>query len=102
MACDANVLGNEARFLNDFRNTGNYPNVEFNFRRDRNGEFRQGVYVKQVKEAKEKGFDGIKQDEELLVSYGKSYWKSRVDGGDLTEFVWRLPNQPMPPGGKPN
>eukprot|EP00986_Skeletonema_menzelii_P020137 scaffold30338_cov148-Skeletonema_menzelii.AAC.3 len=102
LACDANVWGNEARFLNDFRNTGQYPNVEFNFRRDKNGEFRQGVYVKEVKEAKEKGFDGIKQDEELLVSYGKSYWRSRVDGGDLTEFVWRLPNQPMPPGGKPN
>ncbi len=102
LACDADVLGNEARFLNDFRNTGRYPNVEFNFRRDKHGEFRQGVYVKQVKEAKEKGFDGIKKDEELLVSYGKSYWRSRVDGGDLTEFVWRMPNQPMPPGGKPN
>ena len=102
LACDADALGNEARFLNDFRNTGRYPNVEFNFRRDKHGEFRQGVYVKEVKEAKEKGFDGIKKDEELLVSYGKSYWRSRVDGGDLTEFVWRLPNQPMPPGGKPN
>jgi len=43
LACDANVLGNEARFLNDFRNTGRFPNVEFNFRRDKNGEFRQGV-----------------------------------------------------------
>ena len=102
LACDANTLGNEARFLNDFRNTGRHANVEFNFRRDKNGEFRQGVYVKQVKESREEGFDGIKQDEELLVSYGKSYWRSRVDGGDLTEFVWRLPNHPMPPGGKPN
>ena len=100
LACDANVLGNEARFLNDFRNTGSHPNVEFNFRRDKNGEFRQGVYVKQAKEAKEQGFNGINQDEELLVSYGKSYWRSRVK--DLTEFVWRLPNQPMPPEGKPN
>jgi hypothetical protein len=55
--------------------------------------------VKQVKESKEEGFDGIKQDEELLVSYGKSYWRSRCDGGDLGEFVTRLPGQP--PGGKP-
>lgn len=43
LSCDANTLGNEARFLNDFRNTGRFPNVEFNFRRDKNGEFRQGV-----------------------------------------------------------
>ena len=100
LACDANTVGNEARFLNDFRNTGKHPNVEFNFRRDANGEFRQGVYVKLAKDSKDQGFDGIKQDEELLVSYGKSYWRSRVDGGDLTAFVWRLPGQPMPKEGK--
>ena len=28
-----------------------------------------------------------------------SYWRSRV--GNLTDFVWRLPGQPMPEGGKP-
>jgi hypothetical protein len=93
LACDANAFGNEARFLNDFRNTGKHANVEFNFRRDANGEFRQGVYVKLAKDSKEEGFDGIKQDEELLVSYGKSYWKSRVNGGDLSEFVRRLPGR---------
>ena len=89
MACDANTYGNEARFLNDFRNTGKYPNVEFNLRRDKNGELRQGVYVKSAKEAREVGFSGVKYNEELLVSYGKSYWRSRV--GNLTEFVWRYP-----------
>ena len=115
LACDANTYGNEARFLNDFRNTGCYPNVEFNTRRDSNGELRQGVFVKNKKDAKtiptadggggssdaksgnkKRGtqgeFEGIKQHEELLVSYGKSYWRSRV--GNLTDFVWRLPGQP--------
>ena len=99
LACDADTYGNEARFLNDFRNTGRHPNVEFNLRRDKNGELRQGVYVKQKKDSKDADFDGIKQHEELLVSYGKSYWRSRV--GNLTDFVWRLPGHPMPEGGKP-
>mmetsp|Transcript_17342 Transcript_17342/g.30525 ORF Transcript_17342/g.30525 Transcript_17342/m.30525 type:complete len:331 (-) Transcript_17342:1527-2519(-) len=59
LACDANSYGNEARFLNDFRNTGKHPNVEFTIRRDENGELRQGVYVKLKKDAKEEGFDGV-------------------------------------------
>ncbi|KAL7537552.1 hypothetical protein ACHAXR_010240 [Thalassiosira sp. AJA248-18] len=99
LACDANSYGNEARFLNDFRNTGKHPNVEFNTRRDKNGELRQGVYVKLEKDARQEGFDGVRQHEELLVSYGKSYWRSRV--GNLTDFVWRLPGQPLPDEGKP-
>ncbi|KAL3784059.1 hypothetical protein HJC23_013274 [Cyclotella cryptica] len=93
LACDANSYGNEARFLNDFRNTGKHPNVEFTFRRDKQGELRQGVYVKLKKNSKDQGFDGVKQHEELLVSYGKSYWRSRH--GNLTDFVWRLPGQEM-------
>ncbi|KAL7517978.1 hypothetical protein ACHAWX_002841 [Stephanocyclus meneghinianus] len=93
LACDANSYGNEARFLNDYRNTGRHPNVEFNFRRDKCGELRQGVYVKLKKNSKVEGFDGIKQHDELLVSYGKSYWRSRH--GNLTDFVWRLPGHEM-------
>ena len=125
LACDANTYGNEARFLNDvslpsswalagasstsprltarpasralpqFRNTGRHPNVEFRLRRDGRGELRQGVYVRGRRE----GFDGVRRGEELLVSYGKSYWRGRV--GDLTAFVWRRPGEPMPEGGKP-
>mmetsp|Transcript_2482 Transcript_2482/g.3655 ORF Transcript_2482/g.3655 Transcript_2482/m.3655 type:complete len:379 (-) Transcript_2482:250-1386(-) len=97
LACDANTFGNEARFINDFRNTGKHANVEFNVRRDARGELRQGVYVKLKKDVRgndknNKDFNGVKQDEELLVTYGKSYWRSRV--GNLTDFVWRLPGQP--------
>ena len=68
LACDANRYGNEARFLNDYRNTGSYPNVEFNTRRDANGELRQGVFVRKAKDSRVKpGFDGVRKDEELLV-----------------------------------
>lgn len=95
LSCDAASYGNEARFLNDFRNTGRHPNVEFRLRRDGRGELRQGVYVRGRRE----GFDGVRRGEELLVSYGKSYWRGRV--GDLTAFVWRRPGEPMPEGGKP-
>ena len=102
LACDANTYGNEARMINDFRNTGRYPNVEFNLRRDKCGELRQGVYVKSTKDARQIGFDGIKKDEEILISYGKSYWRSRVGSGGMEGFVWRYPGQPMPPGGKPS
>lgn len=104
LACDANTFGNEARFLNDFRNTGKHPNVEFNLRRDKYGELRQGVFVKLQKDSKDKQiFVGIRKDEELLVTYGKNYWRSRIgDGGNLTDFIWRIPNAPMPKGGKPS
>lgn len=57
------------------------------------------MYVKSKKDARQEGFDGVKRDEELLVSYGKSYWRSRVN--NMTDFVWRFPGQPMPEGGKP-
>lgn len=85
--------------MSKFRNTGKHPNVEFNIRRDKHGELRQGVYVKLKKDAKDPQFNGVKQHEELLVSYGKSYWRSRV--GNLTDFVWRLPGQDVPSDGKP-
>jgi len=68
LACDANTYGNEARFLNDYRNTGCYPNVEFNTRRDANGELRQGVFLRKDTDSRVKpGFDGVRKDEELLV-----------------------------------
>ena len=94
LSVDASAYGNESRFLNDYRNTGRYPNVEFKLRRDARGELRQGVYVKLKKESRDPNFVGVACGEELLVSYGRSYWRSRV--GNLTEFVWRLPGMSMP------
>ena len=86
LALDADSYGNEGRYLNDFRNTGKHANVEFKLRRDALGELRQGIFVCCK--------SGVVCDEELLVSYGKSYWRSRV--GNLTDFVTRLPGQPAP------
>tara|TARA_B100000795_G_scaffold80559_1_gene57806 strand:- start:22 stop:153 length:132 start_codon:yes stop_codon:yes gene_type:complete len=34
----------------------------------------------------------IRAGSELLISYGKSYWKSRV-GPDLDTFVYRRPGE---------
>ena len=81
LALDAKSVGNEARFVNDYRNTGKHQNVEFKLRRDARGELRQGVYVCAKR--------GVAAGEELLISYGKPYWRARV--GDLSEFIYRVP-----------
>ena len=78
LALDAKTVGNEARFVNDYRNTGRRPNVEFRTRRDRHGCLRQGVYVCA------KG--GVSAGEELLINYGKPFWRARV-AGSLEAFV---------------
>ncbi|KAF1949293.1 hypothetical protein CC80DRAFT_555500 [Byssothecium circinans] len=78
---DASRMGNEARFINDYRGISNSPNAEF---RDisvdvGNGgvEKRMGVFVlsagKSGKRAK-----GIGKGEEILVSYGKGFWSERA------------------------
>lgn len=83
LAVDAQAVGSEARFVNDYRNTGAHANVEFGLRRGRSGELRMGVYVCAP--------GGVAPGEELLVSYGKPYWRARVPGGDLGSFVTRFP-----------
>ena len=60
LALDAKRMGNEGRFVNDYRNTGRHANVEFRLRRDRCGELRQGIFVA----AKE----GVRAGEELVRS----------------------------------
>lgn len=87
LALDAKTVGNEARFVNDYRNTGRRANVEFRLRRDAAGEMRQGVFIC----AKE----GVGEGEELLISYGKSYWTARV--GCMEEFITRRPGEAAPP-----
>jgi len=77
---DASTMGNEARFINDYRGVSAAPNAEF---RDihvdiGNGkvEKRVGVFVlsagKSGKRAK-----GIGRGQEILVSYGKGFWTER-------------------------
>ncbi|KIO34292.1 hypothetical protein M407DRAFT_54133, partial [Tulasnella calospora MUT 4182] len=65
---DAMRMGNEARFINDYRGTGvAKPNVDFR-EREVDGELRMSVWS---------CARGLRKGEEILVSYGKSWWKAR-------------------------
>ncbi|KAI8097510.1 uncharacterized protein BX664DRAFT_293084 [Halteromyces radiatus] len=76
LSIDAEKYGNEARFFNDFRGIAPGPNVCFlNYLDERTQRIRVGVFVL--------GNKKIKKGEELLVSYGKSFWSNR--GMDLSE-----------------
>jgi hypothetical protein len=77
---DASKMGNEARFMNDYRGISTGPNAEF---RDvlvdvgfGIAEKRMGVFVlsagKSGKRAK-----GIASGEEILINYGKGFWAER-------------------------
>jgi hypothetical protein len=81
---DATSMGNEARFINDYRGvTPNGPNAEFRevFVEMTSGQLekRMAIYVlpagKSGKRAK-----GISKGDEILVSYGKGFWTKRSEG----------------------
>lgn len=61
-------------------------NVEFHMRRDRRGELRQGVYIC----AKQ----GVQAGDELLISYGQGYWRTRLKGVSMEDFVYRRIGEP--------
>jgi hypothetical protein len=65
---DASVCGNEARFINDYRGIRSHPNAIF-AERKASGELRMSVWS---------GSAVIGKGEEILVSYGKSWWRSRA------------------------
>lgn len=76
LAIDAAAMGNEARFINDYRGIAAKPNAEFReIWSARRGERGMGVFV--FGEGKKKVFKGIKKGEELLVSYGRGFWGAR-------------------------
>ncbi|KAF9350943.1 hypothetical protein BGX26_010926 [Mortierella sp. AD094] len=68
---DASVHGNHGRFVNDFRNIRSQeqgPNVAWDLYRDAStGQVRMGCKV----------LKRIRPGEEILCTYGKTYWKSR-------------------------
>lgn len=78
---DAAEAGNEARFINDYRGISDKgPNAEF---RDvwvdmGNGryEHRMAVFVLSAGKSGKRA-SGIRKGEEILVSYGKGFWKER-------------------------
>ncbi|KAI0050721.1 SET domain protein [Auriscalpium vulgare] len=65
---DAQRMGNEARFVNDFRGIRAKPNAEFGERRTAAGALRMGVWSLSER---------IKKGEEIVVSYGKAWWQTR-------------------------
>jgi len=75
---DADIMGNEARFINDYRGIGPKPNAEFKEIWDvKKGERGMGVWV--LPEGKSGKGKGIRKGEEILVSYGRGFWGARRD-----------------------
>ena len=67
---DAQRMGNEARFINDYRGTGTpRPNAFFK-ETYVDGELCMTVWS---------GKEGLQKGEEILVSYGKGWWDARQD-----------------------
>ena len=81
---DAARMGNEARFVNDYRGVPDVlsPNAEFRdiwmSSSNRKVEKGIGVFVLNAGRSGNRS-TGIKKGEEILVSYGKGFWKSRCD-----------------------
>lgn len=69
LGVDAAQRGNEARFVNDFRGVKSKPNALFRLGRDKRGWLEMSVWS---------GSLPIKKGEEILVSYGKGWWKART------------------------
>ena len=72
LSCDACKMGNESRFMNDYRNISDKPNCEWKNYRDIHGRLRIGVFASK----------DIKKGDELLVTYGKAFWKSRKNNNN--------------------
>ena len=80
LAIDAKKAGNEARFINDYRGVSpSGPNAQFQDCRVDVGngtlEKRIAVYVMPAGKSQRKA-KGIAKGEEILVSYGKPFWRS--------------------------
>ena len=77
---DAHGMGNEARFINDYRGVAEKANAEFRECWDgRTGERGMGVWVLgEGKKASGKG-KGVRKGQEILVSYGRGFWGARKD-----------------------
>lgn len=67
---DASAMGNEGRFINDYRGVNKKPNAVFVDSRSPSGELRMSIRSAEVE---------IKKGEEILVSYGKSWWRARTE-----------------------
>jgi hypothetical protein len=80
---DASAMGNEGRFVNDYRGIRIKPNAQFGERRCDNGELRMSIWT---------GSEVIKKGEEIVVSVdGSQYTRLTVIGigclGELRKVV---------------
>jgi hypothetical protein len=65
---DATIMGNEARFVNDYRGIRPKPNAQFVDRWTVGGDLRMGIWSLA---------EGIRKGDEIVVSYGKAWWAAR-------------------------
>ena len=65
---DASAMGNEARFINDYRGVREKANAIFVDGRTASWELRMSVWS---------AGQAIKKGDEILVSYGKGWWRAR-------------------------
>ncbi|OLY79246.1 hypothetical protein AYI68_g6689 [Smittium mucronatum] len=73
LAVDANSIGNEGRFVNDYRGILDKPNAEFKeFINIDLNRIEMGIFV-----ISNKSKEGIKKKQEICVSYGKGFWSAR-------------------------
>lgn len=80
ISVDATQMGNEARFINDYRGIREGPNAEFRdclAAVDGKPERRIGVFVLSAGKKGGKRARGIGKAEEIVVSYGKGFWSHR-------------------------
>jgi len=81
---DATRMGNEARFINDYRGIRSEgPNAEFrDCLVDIGGVFERRISAFVLSAGKKGGkrARGINKGEEIVVSYGKGFWSHRVEG----------------------
>lgn len=84
---DASAMGNEGRFVNDYRGIRGKPNAQFEERRCDNGELRMSIWTSS---------EVIKKGEEILVSVdGTKHTRSTAifigSVGELRKIVVELP-----------
>lgn len=68
-------MGNQARFVNDYRGITRQPNAVFLDGLMSSGELCMSIWSSN---------EEIKKGEEILVSYGKSWWRNRCVGDAQT------------------
>lgn len=88
VAVDASRMGNEARFVNDYRGVPDVgrPNAEFCEVWDvRRGEKGMAVFVLPAAKKDSGKRGGIAKGQEILVSYGKGFWGKRKEESEFDD-----------------